>query len=55
MRPRLPPRKSGPLIEWQAFREIPYVSLIFGLSFVFGALFWSYYYVSKDRVALARH
>jgi hypothetical protein len=46
MRPRLPPRKSGPLIEWQAFREVPYMSLIFGLSFVFGALFWSYYYVS---------
>jgi MFS family permease len=53
MRPRLPPRKSGPLIEWQAFREVPYVSLIFGLSFVFGALFWSYYYVSNAHVSCA--
>ena len=46
MRPRLPPRKSGPLIEWQAFREVPYVSLVIGLSFVFGGLFFSFYYVS---------
>lgn len=47
MRPRLPPRKSGPVIEWQAFREFPYVSLIVGFSFVFGALFFSYYFVSS--------
>ena len=52
MRPRLPPRKSGPLIEWSAFREVPYVSLLFGLSFVFGALFFSYYFVSSDSSAL---
>ncbi len=45
MRPRLPPRKSGPLIEWQAFREFPYVALVIGFSFVFGALFFSYYFV----------
>lgn len=46
MRPRLPPRKAGPLIEWQAFREFPYVALVIGFSFVFGALFFSYYFVS---------
>ena len=51
MRPRLPPRKSGPVIEWQAFREVPYVLLLFGLSFVFGALFFSYYFVSSVHLS----
>lgn len=46
MRPRLPPRKSGPLVEWQAFREIPYLCAVIGFSMVFGALFFVYYYVS---------
>lgn len=55
MRPRLPPRKSGPLIEWSAFREVPYVSLLVGLSFVFGALFFSYYFVSQSIVSLSNY
>lgn len=25
MKPRLPPRRSGPLIEWVAFAELPYL------------------------------
>ena len=45
MRPRLPPRKVGPIIEWQAFREVPYSCMISGMSLVFGGLFFSYYYV----------
>lgn len=24
LKQRLPPRKSGPMIEWPAFRELPY-------------------------------
>ncbi|KAK3680334.1 hypothetical protein LTR37_021321 [Vermiconidia calcicola] len=47
MRPRLPPRKAGPLVEWQAFTEIPYLSVIAGLSLVFGGLFFSYYYIAS--------
>ncbi len=46
LRPRLPPRKAGPIVEWRAFKEIPYLSTVAGLTFVFGALFFSYYYVS---------
>lgn len=45
MRPRLPPRKSGPVIEWRVFREVPYTCVVIGMSFVFGGLFFSYYYV----------
>ena len=46
MRPRLPPRKSGPIVEWSAFKEFPYVAAVTGFSLVFGALFFAYYYVS---------
>jgi len=55
MRPRLPPRKSGPLFELSAFREVPYVSLLVGLSFVFGALFFSYYFVSLSVVDFSKY
>lgn len=47
MRPRLPPRKAGPLVEMQAFRELPYVCAVSGFTLVFGALFFVYYYVSS--------
>lgn len=53
MRPRLPPRKSGPLIEWQAFREVPYSCMVSGMSFVFGGLFFSYYYVRMTSSTIA--
>jgi len=46
MRPRLPPRKSGPILEWRAFLEVPYLCVVAGMSLVFGGLFFSYYYVS---------
>lgn len=39
--PRLPPRKSGPIIEWTAFAELPY--LFFCMSTFF--LFWGIYVV----------
>ena len=47
LRPRLPPRKAGPLVEWRAFTEIPYVCVVLGMSFVFGGLFFSYYYLAS--------
>ncbi len=30
-KPRLPPRKSGPLVEWAAFRELPYALFSIGI------------------------
>lgn len=38
MRPRLPPRKSGPLVEWSALREGPYAFFLLGMFFAFNAL-----------------
>jgi len=46
LKPRLPPRKSGPIVEWSAFKEIPYVCVVAGMSLVFGGLFFSYYYIA---------
>lgn len=45
-RARLPPRKSGPIVEISAFREIPYLCTVIAFCFVFGGLFFTYYFVS---------
>ena len=57
MRPRLPPRKSGPIIDWSAFREPPYayfVGALFSewctpnaraLLTVYAVINWAVYYV----------
>lgn len=47
MRPRLPPRKAGPIVEWRAFEEVPYVCVLLGMSLVFGGLFFSYYFIAS--------
>ncbi|EXJ92122.1 hypothetical protein A1O3_00672 [Capronia epimyces CBS 606.96] len=47
MRPRLPPRKAGPIVELRAFLEVPYVCVVVGMSFVFGGLFFTYYYLAS--------
>ena len=45
MRPRLPPRMSGPLIEWSAFRDAPYVLYMGGTFCGMWALYFTVYYV----------
>ncbi|KAK5172835.1 uncharacterized protein LTR77_002955 [Saxophila tyrrhenica] len=47
MRPRLPPRKTGPLVEWRAFTEVPYALAVVGMTLVFGGLFFVYYYITS--------
>ncbi|KAF2105052.1 MFS transporter, MCP family, solute carrier family 16, member 10 [Rhizodiscina lignyota] len=47
LRPRLPPRKQGPIVEWAAFKEAPYTLMVIGMSFVFGGLFFSFYYIGS--------
>ncbi|KAI9795931.1 MAG: hypothetical protein M1833_006579 [Piccolia ochrophora] len=44
LRPRLPPRKSGPLIIWAAIKEPAYSSFIFGLMLAFLAFFIPFFY-----------
>ncbi|KAL8668170.1 MAG: hypothetical protein Q9202_000148 [Teloschistes flavicans] len=45
IRPRVPPRKSGPLVEWAAFRELPYILFSIGMFLSFWGLYFAFYYV----------
>lgn len=45
MRPRLPPRKSGPLIDWSAFREPVWNFFVTGWWLVMWANYFTFYYV----------
>ncbi|KAK3672130.1 hypothetical protein LTR78_007883 [Recurvomyces mirabilis] len=46
-RTRLPPRRSGPIIEWAAFKEAPYV-LFCGSAFLFfWGLYFAFFYVGS--------
>lgn len=46
MRPRLPPRKSGDVIDWGAFKEPVYVCYVSGLFFFVWAVYYTFYFVS---------
>ncbi|ORY62111.1 major facilitator superfamily domain-containing protein [Pseudomassariella vexata] len=47
MRPRLPPRKSGPVIDMTAFKEPVYLSFVGGLFFVMWANYYTFYYIAS--------
>lgn len=44
---RLPPRKSGPLVEWSAFKELPYTLFCVGMFLNLWAVYFAYFYVSS--------
>lgn len=46
LKPYLPPRKSGPLVEWDAFRELPCLFFAVGAFLNFYALYFGFFYVS---------
>lgn len=46
MKPRLSGRKSGPVVEWGALRELPYVLFALGAFLNFYALYFVFFYVS---------
>jgi MFS family permease len=50
LRPRLPPRKSGPLFELSAFREVPYTLYAIGLFLVCLGVYFSFYYISAFAI-----
>lgn len=50
LRPRLPPRKSGPMFELSAFREGPYVLYLTGLFLICLGIFFAFYYISSFAV-----
>ncbi|KAH0543281.1 hypothetical protein FGG08_002344 [Glutinoglossum americanum] len=47
IRARLPPRRAGPLVEWVAFKEVPYVLFSIGMFMNFLGLYFAYYYVGS--------
>jgi hypothetical protein len=49
-RVRLPPRKTGPIVEWSAFREPPYMLFCIGMFFNLWAVYFAYFYVSTSHV-----
>lgn len=51
LRPRLPGRKTGPFIEWAAFKEKSYVLFAVGAFFNFYGMYFGLFYVSEIRNA----
>lgn len=47
MRPRLPPRKAGPIFDISAFKEPPYAYFVAGIFFVTWALYFTVYYLAS--------
>jgi MFS family permease len=45
MKARLPPRKLGPIVDWRAFRELPYTLFSISMLLVFMGLYFAFYYV----------
>ncbi|KAF7506644.1 hypothetical protein GJ744_011576 [Endocarpon pusillum] len=57
LRPRLPPRRSGPIVEWSAFRERPYALFSFAMFFIFWGIYIGFYFVGsfgKDELGVSQ-
>lgn len=55
MKPRLPPRKSGPIFEMSALRDTPYVLQVLGFCFVIPPFYFTFYYIAsfaKDELLM---
>ena len=48
LRPRLPPRKSGPVVDLSAFKEPPYALFVAALFFAIWGVYYTFYYVSAS-------
>jgi nitrate/nitrite transporter NarK len=46
MKPRLPPRKSGPIFDWISIKDTPYVLFIIACCFLMAGVYFCFYYVS---------
>lgn len=44
---RLPPRASGPLVEWAAFMELPYLLFAIGMFLNFWGLYVAFFYIGS--------
>lgn len=46
-KPRLPPRKTGPIVEWGAFKELPYALFATAMFLNFWGLYFAFYYIGS--------
>ncbi|KAK3367618.1 major facilitator superfamily domain-containing protein [Podospora didyma] len=56
IRPRIPPRKTGPVVDWMAFRELEYMFYALGSFCCFLGIYFAFYYVasfSRDIIGLS--
>nr|POF14360.1 aspyridones efflux protein apdf [Quercus suber] len=52
LRPRLPPRKTGPLVEWKAFTEPTYVLFTIGVFLIFWAVYFCFFFINTYATSL---
>ncbi|KAH6880613.1 putative monocarboxylate permease [Thelonectria olida] len=45
LRTRIPPRRSGPLVEWAAFKEPSYMLFTFGIFILYWTLYFGFFYI----------
>jgi MFS family permease len=46
-RTRLPPRNTGPLVDWESFTELPYALYCAGAFFSFWGLYFAFFYIGS--------
>ncbi|KAF2822560.1 MFS general substrate transporter [Ophiobolus disseminans] len=46
-RTRLPPRKAGPLVDWESFKEAPYSLYCAAMFFSFWGLYFAFFYIGS--------
>ncbi|TVY33068.1 Aspyridones efflux protein [Lachnellula subtilissima] len=47
IRPRVPPRRTGELVDWVSFKEVPYVLFAIGMFFNFWGVYFAFYYLGS--------
>ncbi|KAI8627601.1 MFS general substrate transporter [Xylariaceae sp. FL1651] len=55
MRSRLPPRRTGSLVEWSAFRELEYTFYAIGMFFNFWGVYFAFYYLGAFSRSASVH
>ncbi|KAI8717950.1 Mur-ligase-M domain-containing protein [Fusarium sp. LHS14.1] len=46
LKSRVPPRRSGPLVEWSAFKELEYSFYVLGSFMAFWGVYFAFYYLA---------
>ncbi|KAI9926993.1 hypothetical protein AWENTII_010831 [Aspergillus wentii] len=44
-KPRLPPRKAGSIVDWSAFKELPFIFFTMSMFFNFWGLYFAFFYL----------